>query len=89
MSVSAIGSALIAASQKVASNGTSTTTSSTSPAAVAQEFAETQAQTTKEAQHGDPVAKKKLAQLLAKEQQQSPQELSTEPGKGTVADHIA
>jgi hypothetical protein len=61
---------------------------------VAQEASENAVTTTKEAHHGDPVAKLKLKHAKAKEQQaeatQSPAaKAASEPGKGELVDHKA
>ncbi len=86
MSVSAIGAALVNASQRIASGGGSS--SATTVSSAAQEATESAAQTAKEAQHGDPIAKKRLVQLQAKQlqEQQAEQPKPSEPGKGESVD---
>ncbi len=89
MSISAVTSAFAAHAQQVVS-GTSTPADPNSAKALAQEATETQAQTLKEAQNNDPVAKRKLAKLQAQhQQQQAPAAKASEPGKGTSVDHVA
>lgn len=87
MSVSAIGAALVNASQRIASGGGGGS-SSNSVASAAEEASESPTQTAAEARKGDPVAKRKLAQLQAKQlqEQQAQAPKPSEPGKGEALD---
>ena len=87
MSISAVTSAFAAHAQQVVS-GPSAPANPNSAKALAQEATETQAQTLKEAQNNDPVAKRKLAKLEAQQQQAAPPN-ALEPGKGAAVDHVA
>ena len=87
MPVSSIGASLIASAQNVASGGSGSTNSA---AAAAQEATETKAQTMKEAQAGDPVARRKLAKMEAQEAQQEEQQSApSESGTGTSINKVA
>jgi len=87
MSVSAVTNSFATYAQKVVSGGTS----KTDPlAAAVQEATESQATTIKEAQSGDPIARRKLLKLQAQEQQdQAAHAKPVEPGKGSAVDHTA
>lgn len=87
MSISSIGASFIASAQNVSSGAGSTG----SVASSNEEAQETQQTTIKEAQRGDPVAKRKLLQIQAKQQQQqqAAQPKASEPGKGASIDHEA
>jgi hypothetical protein len=86
MSINAVGSSLAALVQRTSSGGAPTQTSSIVSAA--QEASETPTQTAREAQQGDPIAKKKLAALQAKQQASQPKQTpaSTESGKTAAVD---
>ena len=88
MSLSPVTSTFANYAQQVAS-GESPNPNTT--AGSAQEAAESQATTLKEARAGDPVAKKKLLkeQAQAAQQQQAAQPAPSEPGKGELIDHAA
>jgi hypothetical protein len=89
MSVNAISSLVSSYVQKVTGGGTSPQ-GATTVASAAQEASETLDTTTKEAQHGDAVARQKLQQLQAKQQQnQAAPSSPSEPGKGDLVDHHA
>jgi hypothetical protein len=83
--VSSIGTAFVAAANKVSSGSVSPTVS-----AAIEEANESKATTVKEAQNGDPVAKRKLQKLQAAQQQQQQEAAPpTEPGKGAAIDKAA
>lgn len=86
MSIGAVTNSFAAYAQQVVSGGTP---KPNSVAAAAQEATETQATTLKEAQNGDPLARKKLLKASQEKQQQAAQAKASEPGKGGVVDHDA
>ena len=79
---------VIASALKVASGGSS---NSSSAASELQEASEAEATTIKEAQSGDPVAKALLQRIQAKQQaqQQALESKASEPGKGETVDKAA
>ena len=83
MSISSVASAFAGYAQQV-TGGASAQSSGLSSAL--QEATETKAQTTKEAQKGDRVAKAKL-QREQQAQQLENQTSASEPGKGEQVDH--
>jgi hypothetical protein len=86
MALNSVTSAFSAFAQQVTSGGAA---NPNTPAAVAQEAAETPAATVKEAQHGDLVARKKLAKAQAQQQAAAQQAPASEPGKGNLIDRPA
>ena len=87
MSTSAVTSVFANYAQAV--TGGRSTGGSTSTSSALQEASETPAQTAKEAQAGDPVAKVKLRKAQLAKQQQADNAPATEPGKGMAVDHKA
>ena len=90
MSVSAVTNTFAAYAQQVTGGTSSSASNPNTVAAARDEATESRATTIKEAQAGDPIAKKKLLKLKAQEQQAQAAEAKTaEPGKGTAVDNTA
>lgn len=90
MSVNSVSSLVSSCAKQVTSGSTGGAPKTNAVAAAIQEATESQTTTLKEAQNGDPIARKKLLkQQQAAQQQKAVHTKASEPGKGGAVDHDA